>query len=356
MGKRIALITGVTGQDGAYLAEYLLSLGYVVHGIKRRSSSFNTARVDHLYQDPHVGDVPFLMHYGDMTDSTNLIRLVQQIRPTEIYNLAAQSHVAVSFESPEYTANADAIGVLRLLEAIRILGMEKETKFYQASTSELYGLVQEIPQKETTPFYPRSPYGVAKLYGYWITVNYREAYGMFASNGILFNHESPIRGETFVTRKITRGVARIEVGLDETLYLGNLEAKRDWGHARDYVEGMHRILQADTADDFVLATGETRSVREMVELAFAQVGRRIGWRGKGVDETGVDEKSGKTVVKIDPTYFRPTEVDILVGDASKARKVLGWAPKRSFSQLVEEMVASDLAEARRDVANGKRSV
>ncbi|MCK1284215.1 GDP-mannose 4,6-dehydratase [Bradyrhizobium sp. 44] len=356
MAERIALITGVTGQDGAYLAEYLLSLGYVVHGIKRRSSSFNTARVDHLYQDPHVGNVPFLMHYGDMTDSTNLIRLVQQIRPTEIYNLAAQSHVAVSFESPEYTANADGIGVLRLLEAVRILGMEKETRFYQASTSELYGLVQEIPQKETTPFYPRSPYGVAKLYGYWITVNYREAYGMFASNGILFNHESPIRGETFVTRKITRAVARIEVGLEETLYLGNLSAKRDWGHARDYVEGMHKILQADKPDDFVLATGEMHSVREMVELSFAQVGRHIAWRGEGVEEIGVDEKSGKTVVKIDPTYFRPTEVDLLVGDASKAREVLGWAPKRSFAQLVAEMMASDLAGAKRDAASGKRTV
>jgi len=356
MAERIALITGVTGQDGAYLAEYLLSLGYVVHGIKRRSSSFNTARVDHLYQDPHVGNVPFLMHYGDMTDSTNLIRLVQQIRPTEIYNLAAQSHVAVSFESPEYTANADAIGVLRLLEAIRILGMEKQTRFYQASTSELYGLVQEIPQKETTPFYPRSPYGVAKLYGYWITVNYREAYGMFASNGILFNHESPTRGETFVTRKITRGVSRIEVGLEETLYLGNLSAKRDWGHARDYVEGMHKILQADKPDDFVLATGEMHSVREMVELAFAQVGRRIAWRGAGVEETGVDETSGKTVVKIDPSYFRPTEVDLLVGDASKAREVLGWTPKRTFAELVAEMMASDLAEAKRDAASGKRTV
>ena len=354
--QRVALITGVTGQDGAYLAEYLLSLGYIVHGIKRRSSSFNTARVDHLYQDPHVGNVPFLMHYGDMTDSTNLIRLVQQIRPTEIYNLAAQSHVAVSFESPEYTANADAVGVLRLLEAIRILGMENETRFYQASTSELYGLVQEIPQKETTAFYPRSPYGVAKLYGYWITVNYREAYGIFASNGILFNHESPIRGETFVTRKITRGVARIEVGLEQTLYLGNLEAKRDWGHAKDYVEGMHMILQADKPDDFVLATGEARSVREMVELAFAQVGRRIEWRGKGVDETGVDAKSGEIVVKIDKAYFRPTEVDLLVGDASKARQKLGWKPKRSFAQLVEEMVATDLAEARQDGANGKRNV
>ncbi|MBR1089254.1 GDP-mannose 4,6-dehydratase [Bradyrhizobium manausense] len=356
MSKAVALITGITGQDGAYLADYLLRRGYTVHGVKRRSSSFNTARVDHLYQDPHLGNVPFLMHYGDMTDSTNLIRLVQQIRPTEIYNLAAQSHVAVSFESPEYTANADAIGVLRLLEAIRILGMEKETRFYQASTSELYGLVQEIPQKETTPFYPRSPYGVAKLYGYWITVNYREAYGMFASNGILFNHESPIRGETFVTRKITRGVARIEVGLEQTLYLGNLEAKRDWGHAKDYVEGMHMILQADKPDDFVLATGETRSVREMVELSFAQVGRRIEWRGQGVDETGIDAVSGKVVVKIDPTYFRPTEVDLLIGDASKAQKVLGWKPKRTFAQLVEEMMASDLTEAKRDVANGKRSV
>lgn len=346
--RRVALITGVTGQDGAYLSEHLLSLGYVVHGIKRRSSSFNTARVDHLYQDRHVGSVPFLMHYGDMTDSTNLIRLVQQIRPTEIYNLAAQSHVGVSFESPEYTANADAIGVLRLLEAIRILGLEKETRFYQASTSELYGLVQEVPQKETTPFYPRSPYGVAKLYGYWITVNYREAYGMFASNGILFNHESPVRGETFVTRKITRAVARIEVGLEDSLYLGNLEASRDWGHARDYVEGMHMILQADKPDDFVLATGETRSVREMVDTAFAEVGRKIEWRGKGVDETGVDVKSGKTVVRIDPTYFRPTEVDLLIGDAGKARQKLGWKPKRSFAQLVQEMVASDLDEAKRE--------
>ncbi|WGR97396.1 GDP-mannose 4,6-dehydratase [Bradyrhizobium sp. ISRA443] len=354
--RRVALITGVTGQDGAYLAEYLLGLGYTVHGIKRRSSSFNTARVDHLYQDPHAGNVPFLMHYGDMTDSTNLIRLMQQIRPTEVYNLAAQSHVAVSFESPEYTANADAIGVLRLLEAIRILGMEKDTRFYQASTSELYGLVQEVPQKETTPFYPRSPYGVAKLYGYWITVNYREAYGMFASNGILFNHESPIRGETFVTRKITRGVARIEVGLENTIYLGNLEAKRDWGHARDYVEGMHMILQADNPGDFVLATGETRTVREFVELAFAEVGRAIEWRGKGVDEIGIDKTSGRTVVRVDPTYFRPTEVDLLIGDSSKARAKLGWKPKTSFAQLVKEMVAGDLAEARQDAANGKHSV
>jgi GDPmannose 4,6-dehydratase len=354
--RRVALITGVTGQDGAYLAEYLLQLGYTVHGIKRRSSSFNTARVDHLYQDPHVGNVPFLMHYGDMTDSTNLIRLMQQIRPTEIYNLAAQSHVGVSFESPEYTANADGIGVLRLLEAIRILGLEKETRFYQASTSELYGLVQEIPQKETTPFYPRSPYGVAKLYGYWITVNYREAYGLFACNGILFNHESPIRGETFVTRKITRGVARIEMGLEDAIYLGNLEAKRDWGHARDYVEGMHAILQADKPDDFVLATGETHSVRELVEQAFTEVGRDIQWRGQGIDETGIDKKSGKTVVRIDPTYFRPTEVDILIGDASKARSKLGWKPKTSFAQLVKEMVAGDLKIAKREVASGKDAV
>jgi GDPmannose 4,6-dehydratase len=354
--QRVALITGVTGQDGAYLAEYLLGRGYVVHGIKRRSSSFNTARVDHLYADPHTGNVPFLMHYGDMTDSTNLIRLVQQIRPTEIYNLAAQSHVAVSFESPEYTANADAIGVLRLLEAIRILGMEKETRFYQASTSELYGMVQEVPQKETTPFYPRSPYGVAKLYGYWITVNYREAYGMFASNGILFNHESPVRGETFVTRKITRAVARIEIGRPDTLYLGNLDAKRDWGHARDYVEGMHMILQADTPDDFVLATGETRSVREFVESAFAEVGRAIAWRGKGAEETGIDRKSGKVVVRVDPAYFRPTEVDLLIGDASKARQKLGWEPKTSFAQLVKEMVTADLAEARKEVANGENSI
>ena len=354
--RRVALITGVTGQDGAYLSEYLLGLGYIVHGIKRRSSSFNTSRVDHLYRDPHSGNVPFLLHYGDMTDSTNLVRLVQQIRPTEIYNLAAQSHVGVSFESPEYTANADAIGVLRLLEAIRILGMEKETRFYQASTSELYGLVQEVPQKETTPFYPRSPYGVAKLYGYWITVNYREAYGIYASNGILFNHESPIRGETFVTRKITRGVARIEAGLEESLYLGNLEAKRDWGHARDYVEGMHKILQAEAPEDFVLATGETHSVREFIELAFAEVGRRIEWRGKGVEETGVECKSGKTLVRIDPTYFRPTEVDLLVGDASKAHRRLGWKPKTTFAELVREMVISDIAMTQREVANGKNTV
>ena len=347
---RVALITGITGQDGAYLAEYLLGLGYTVHGIKRRSSSFNTARIDHLYQDPHSGDVPFLMHYGDMTDSAGLIRLVQQIRPTEIYNLAAQSHVAVSFETPEYTANSDAIGVLRLLEAIRILGIERETRFYQASTSELYGLVQEVPQRESTPFYPRSPYGVAKLYGYWITVNYREAYGMFASNGILFNHESPIRGETFVSRKITRAVSRIEAGLEECLYLGNLDAKRDWGHARDYVAGMHSILQAAKPDDFVLATGETYSVRTFVEAAFAEVDRKIEWRGHGVEETGVDGRSGRTLVRVDPAYFRPTEVDLLIGDASKAREQLGWKPRTTFAQLVKEMVASDLAIAKREAA------
>src|SRR5579871_2381903 len=340
--RRVALITGVTGQDGAYLAEYLLGLGYMVHGIKRRSSSFNTARVDHLYEDRHSGDIPFLMHYGDMTDSTNLIRLMQQIRPTEIYNLAAQSHVAVSFESPEYTANADAIGVLRLLEAIRILGMEKQTRFYQASTSELYGLVQEVPQKETTPFYPRSPYGVAKLYGYWITVNYREAYGMFASNGILFNHESPIRGETFVTRKITRAVAAIHQGFQSRLYLGNLDAKRDWGHARDYVEAMWLILQQPQPDDYVVATGETHTVREFVELAFAEVGRKIAWRGAGTQEQGVDSKSGEVLVSIDPRYFRPTEVDFLLGDPSKARKKLGWTHKTSFRELVSEMIAADL--------------
>lgn len=353
---RVALITGVTGQDGAYLAEYLLGKGYTVHGIKRRSSSFNTARIDHLYEDPHVDDVRFLLHYGDMTDSTNLIRLVQQVRPTEIYNLAAQSHVAVSFESPEYTANADAIGVLRILEAIRILGLEKTTRFYQASTSELYGLVQEVPQKETTPFYPRSPYAVAKLYGYWITVNYREAYGMHASNGILFNHESPIRGETFVTRKITRSIARIEVGLEDTLYLGNLDAKRDWGHARDYVEGMWKIVQADTPDDYVLATGETRSVREFVEVALAELGRSIVWRGKGVDEVGIDPQTGKVVVRVDPAYFRPTEVDLLIGDATKARQKLGWQPAVGFAQLVKEMVQSDLVIAKREVAARTNSI
>ncbi len=351
-GRRVALITGVTGQDGAYLSELLLGKGYEVHGVKRRSSSFNTQRIDHLYQDPHMAGARFHLHYGDMTDSTNLIRLVQEVRPTEIYNLAAQSHVAVSFESPEYTANADGVGVLRLLEAIRILGLEGETRFYQASTSELYGLVQEVPQRETTPFYPRSPYAVAKLYGYWITVNYREAYGMHASNGILFNHESPIRGETFVTRKITRGAARIEAGLEECLYLGNLDAKRDWGHAKDYVRGMWMIMQAPEPGDFVLATGETRTVREFVELSFAELGRRIAWRGTGVDETGVDAATGRTVVRIDPRYFRPTEVDLLLGDAAKARQQLGWSPQISFAELVRDMVASDHAAALREKANG----
>src|SRR6201997_5571821 len=356
MADRVALITGATGQDGAYLAELLLDKGYVVHGIKRRSSSFNTERVDHLYQDPHGLGVQFFLHYGDMTDSTNLIRIIQEVQPTEIYNLAAQSHVLVSFETPEYTANADALGTLRLLEAIRILRLEEKVRFYQASTSELYGLVQEVPQRETTPFYPRSPYAAAKLYAYWITVNYREAYGMHASNGILFNHESPIRGETFVTRKITRAVARIETGLQDCLYLGNLDAKRDWGHAKDYVVGMHAILQAEAPDDYVLATGETRSVREFVELAFAEVGRSVEWRGEGVEETGIDKKTGKTVVRIDPVYFRPTEVDLLIGDSSKARQKLGWKPKTSFAQLVKEMVAGDLEIAKREVANGKHTV
>ena len=352
-GRKVALITGVTGQDGAYLSELLLAKGYEVHGVKRRSSSFNTQRVDHLYQDPHAAGVRFHLHYGDMTDSTNLIRLVQEVQPTEIYNLAAQSHVAVSFESPEYTANADGVGVLRLLEALRILKLEGRTRFYQASTSELYGLVQQTPQRESTPFYPRSPYAVAKLYGYWITVNYREAYGIHASNGILFNHESPIRGETFVTRKITRGAARIEVGLDDCLYLGNLDAKRDWGHAKDYVRGMWLITQAPEGDDYVLATGETRTVREFVELSFGELGRRIEWRGTGVNETGVDAASGKTVIRIDPRYFRPTEVDLLLGDAAKARQQLGWAPEISFRQLVSDMVASDHAAAVREKANGK---
>lgn len=340
--RKVALISGVTGQDGAYLSELLLSKGYVVHGIKRRSSSFNTGRVEHLYRDPHEDNVSFFMHYGDLTDSTNLIRLVQQIRPDEIYNLAAQSHVQVSFETPEYTANADGIGTLRFLEALRILGMEKTARFYQASTSELYGKVQETPQKETTPFYPRSPYAAAKLYAYWITVNYREAYGMHASNGILFNHESPIRGETFVTRKITRAVAAIEAGKQDCLYLGNLDAKRDWGHARDYVEGMWRIMQQDEPDDYVLATGETHSVREFVALAFGHIGRSIVWKGEGVDETGVDELSGKTVVRIDPTYFRPTEVDLLLGDPSKAKAKLGWSHTTSFHDLVKDMMTADL--------------
>jgi GDPmannose 4,6-dehydratase len=339
---KTALITGVTGQDGAHLARLLLEKGYDVHGIKRRSSSFNTERVDDLYVDPHERSTQFRMHYGEMTDSTNLIRLIQEIRPDEIYNLAAQSHVAVSFETPEYTANADALGPLRILEAIRILKMEDQTRFYQASTSEMFGMVQEVPQKETTPFYPRSPYGAAKLYAYWITVNYREAYGMHASNGILFNHEGPMRGETFVTRKITRAVAAIEHGLQETLYLGNLDALRDWGHARDYVEGMWRILQQDEPDDYVLATGEMHSVREFVEKAFARTGKTIKWTGEGVEEEGRDAATGAVLVKIDPRYFRPTEVDQLLGDASKASEKLGWTHKTSFEDLVSEMVDADL--------------
>jgi GDPmannose 4,6-dehydratase len=348
MSQRVALITGITGQDGALLAELLLGKGYIVHGIKRRSSSFNTGRVDHLYKDPHDNDLRFIMHHGDLTDATNLIRIVQETQPDEIYNLAAQSHVQVSFETPEYTANADAIGTLRLLEAIRILGMEKRTRFYQASTSELYGKVQAVPQSETTPFYPRSPYAAAKLYAYWIAINYREAYGMFASNGILFNHEGPTRGETFVTRKITRAVASIELRQQDKLYLGNLDAKRDWGDARDFVEGMWRILQHSQPDDFVLATGETRSVREFVEIAFEQVGRRIQWRGTGVEEKGIDASSGATIVEIDPRYFRPTEVDLLIGDSTKARQTLGWKPTISFHTMVAEMVDTDLDHIHRE--------
>ena len=349
MGKRkTALISGVTGQDGAYLARFLLDKGYIVHGIKRRSSSFNTERVDDLYQDPHEADTSFFLHYGDLTDSTNIIRLVQEIEPDEIYNLAAQSHVQVSFETPEYTANADAVGVLRFLEALRILRLEKSVRFYQASTSELYGKVQSTPQTETTPFYPRSPYGVAKLYAYWTTINYREAYGMHASNGILFNHESPIRGETFVTRKITRAVARIGAGLQSVLYLGNLDAKRDWGHARDYVEGMWMIVQNERPDDFVLATGETHSVREFVELAFAEIGKTIFWKGKGASEIGCDAASGNELVLVDPRYFRPTEVDLLHGDPSKAHAHLGWRHKVTFPELVKEMVAEDLELLKRE--------
>jgi GDPmannose 4,6-dehydratase len=354
MSDKVALITGATGQDGAYLAELLLSKGYVVHGIKRRSSSFNTERVDHLYQDPHERNVRFTLHYGDMTDATNLIRVIQETQPTEIYNLAAQSHVQVSFETPEYTANADALGPLRLLEAIRILGLEKRTRFYQASTSELYGSVREIPQRETTPFYPRSPYGVAKLYGFWITTNYREAYGMHASNGILFNHEGPTRGETFVTRKITRAAAAIELGLQDRLYLGNLDAVRDWGHARDYVEGMWMIVQQNEPDDYVLATGERHSVREFVEKAFACAGRSIEWRGLGINEKGIETRSGQVLVEIDARYFRPTEVDLLVGDPSKAQTRLGWRHKTSFDAMVKEMVAADLAAVRRETARRSR--
>lgn len=341
MAEKVALITGATGQDGAYLAEFLLNQGYVVHGIKRRSSSINTRRVDHLYRDPHESNVRFFLHYGDMTDSTNLIRLIQETQPSEIYNLAAQSHVQVSFETPEYTANTDALGTLRLLEAIRILKMENKVRFYQASTSELFGKVQEIPQRETTPFYPRSPYAAAKLYAYWITVNYREAYNIHASNGILFNHESPIRGETFVTRKISRAVAAIEQGLQKCLYLGNIDSKRDWGHARDYVEGMWRILQQDKPDDYVLATGEVHSVREFVELAFRQIDREIAWEGKGVDEKGLCTRTGDTLVAVDPIYYRPTEVDFLLGSPEKAKQKIGWTHKTSFEQLVAEMVEAD---------------
>ena len=342
-----ALITGVTGQDGSYLAEFLLNKGYEVHGVKRRTSLFNTDRIDHLYQDPHEKKRKFILHHGDMTDSSSLTRIIQQVIPDEIYNLAAQSHVAVSFEEPEYTANSDALGALRILEAMRILGLEKKTRFYQASTSELYGLVQEVPQKETTPFYPRSPYAVAKLYAYWITVNYREAYGMYACNGILFNHESPVRGETFVTRKITRALARIKLGLQDTVWLGNLNAKRDWGHAKDYVEMMWLMLQQPQAEDFVIATGQQFSVREFVEAACREIGIKVTWKGEGVDEKGFDEL-GRCIVAVDPRYFRPTEVETLLGDATKAKQKLGWTPKIRFSDLVAEMMREDLKASERD--------
>jgi len=353
LGK-VALIAGVTGQDGAYLAELLLSKGYVVHGVKRRSSSFNTERIDHLIHDPHEEGVAFHLHYGDVTDATNIIRIVQETQPDEIYNLAAQSHVQVSFETPEYTANADGLGALRLLEAIRILGRESKTRFYQSSTSELFGKARETPQKETTPFYPRSPYAAAKLYAHWITVNYREAYGMHASAGILFNHESPIRGETFVTRKITRAVASIAHGLQQKLFLGNLDARRDWGHARDFVEGMWLILQQDEPDDYVLATGESHSVREFVEKAFAHIGRAIVWQGSGVEEKGIDKSTGKVLVEVDPRYFRPTEVDALLGDASKAHAKLGWRHKTSFDTLVADMVQADMAKVADERKRGNR--
>lgn len=354
MSSKVALVTGVTGQDGAYLTRLLLEKGYRVHGVKRRSSSFNTGRIEDLYEDPHLEDPRLILHYGDMTDATNLIRLVQQVQPDEIYNLAAQSHVQVSFESPEYTANADGLGVLRLLEAIRILGLEKKTRFYQASTSELYGLVQEVPQRETTPFYPRSPYAVAKLYAYWIVVNYREAYGIHASNGILFNHESPLRGETFVTRKITRAVAAISHGRQDTLWLGNLDAQRDWGHARDYCEGMWRILQQDAPDDYVLATGETVTVRTFVEWAFADAGLSVEWQGEGVDEKGFCKETGKTLVAVDPRYFRPTEVELLLGDPTKAQEKLGWTHKTTARDLCREMVEADLV-IMRDAPLGRLS-
>jgi len=361
MSQKIALITGITGQDGSYLAEFLLKKGYIVHGMKRRSSLFNTDRIDHLYQDPHVENRNFILHYGDLTDSTNLIRIIQQVQPDEIYNLAAMSHVAVSFETPEYTANADGVGTLRILEAIRILGLEKKTRFYQASTSELYGLVQETPQKETTPFYPRSPYAVAKMYAFWITVNYREAYGLYACNGILFNHESPLRGETFVTRKITRAIARIALGLQDSLYLGNLNALRDWGHARDYVEMQWLMLQQDQPEDFVIATGVQYSVRDFVNAAAAELGITLRWEGEGVEEIGIVEsvnsklntqnsklRTGNVVVRVDPRYFRPTEVETLLGDPTKAKEKLGWTPQTSFQELVSEMVRGDLEEAKRD--------
>jgi GDPmannose 4,6-dehydratase len=350
---KTALITGITGQDGAYLAELLLAKGYDVHGIKRRASSFNTDRIDHLYQDPHEKDVHLTLHYGDLTDSTNLIRIIQQVRPDEIYNLAAQSHVAVSFETPEYTANSDAVGTLRVLEAIRILGLEKGTRFYQASTSEMYGKVQEIPQSENTPFYPRSPYGAAKVFAHWITVNYREAYGMFACNGILFNHESPLRGETFVSRKITRALTRIRVGLQETLHLGNLDSRRDWGHARDYVRAQWLMLQQDVPEDFVIATGKQYSVRDFVVAAGSLLDMKIEWRGEGVDEVGVDESTGRHLIHVDPRYFRPTEVETLLGDATKAREKLGWTAEVTFPELVAEMVESDLDLARRDALVAK---
>jgi GDPmannose 4,6-dehydratase len=350
---KTALISGITGQDGAYLAEFLLQKGYRVHGIKRRASSFNTDRIDHLYQDPHEKDVRLELHYGDLTDSTNLIRIIQEVQPDEIYNLAAQSHVGVSFETPEYTANSDALGTLRVLEAMRILGLENKTRFYQASTSEMFGKVQETPQRETTPFYPRSPYGAAKVYAYWITVNYREAYGLFACNGILFNHESPMRGETFVSRKITRALARIKVGLQETLHLGNLDSRRDWGHARDYVRAQWLMLQQPVAEDFVIASGTQHSVRDFVEAAGARLEMRIEWQGKGIEEVGVDRATGRTVVRVDSRYFRPTEVDTLLGDASKARAKLGWSAEVTFPQLVVEMVESDLAIARRDALIAK---
>jgi len=343
-----ALVTGITGQDGAYLAEFLLNKGYQVHGLKRRASSFNTARVDHLYRDPHEADVRFFMHYGDLTDSTNLIRIIQEVQPDEIYNLAAQSHVKVSFETPEYTANTDGLGTLRILEAIRILKLEEKCRFYQASTSELYGKVQEVPQKESTPFYPRSPYAVAKLYAYWITVNYREAYGMYACNGILFNHESPIRGETFVSRKITRALARINTGLQDTLYIGNLDARRDWGHARDYVEMQWLMLQQDAPEDYVIATGEQYSVREFIEEAARQLGIAIRWEGRGPAEKGIRTDTGQVIVAVDPRYFRPTEVQELLGDAAKARQKLGWKPRTTFQELVADMVEADLNEAHKD--------